>query len=209
MRLDHWMPDATVLVRERHAIRIAAPPPIVYRCLWETEFGGPVTSALLGIRGLPRAIADRFARRTAAARPRDAADGLTLRRFVRSGFALLDDVPDVELVLGLTGRFWTPTGGLVPTDHASFAAGPGPGLAQAAWNFSLATSGPSHTELATETRVRVAADVQTAFLRYWRVVRPFSGLLRHLMLRAVRRTAHADAAAHRPRRSAASGTAGR
>jgi hypothetical protein len=43
--------------------------------------------------------------------------------------------------------------------------------------------------LITETRVRVAADAHTRFLLYWGMVRPFSGLLRRLMLRDIRRTA--------------------
>jgi hypothetical protein len=38
-------------------------------------------------------------------------------------------------------------------------------------------------------RVRVAEDSRASFRRYWTVVRPFSGLLRRVMLRAVRRAA--------------------
>ena len=116
-------------------------------------------------------------------------DAFTLRRFLDAGFVCLEDVPNHEIVLGLTGRFWTPTGCLVPTDPSSFRDGPEAGQAQAAWNFTITPAENAMTVLATETRVRVAEDARQSFLRYWFVVRPFSGLLRMKMLRAVRRAA--------------------
>lgn len=183
------MPAATVLVRERHSLRIEATPELVYRSLWEADFGGPVASALLGLRALPSVVSRWVAGRERGPRPSPADRRLTLRRFLASGFATLEDVPDEELVLGLTGRFWTPTGGLVPTRAETFRDGPAPGLAQAAWNFLLEADGEAGTTLVTETRVRVADDARAPFLRYWRVVRPFSGLLRRLMLRDIRRAA--------------------
>lgn len=187
MRLDDWMPTATALVSERHSLHIAASPARIYAALWEADFGGPVANTLLGLRALPRVVArwisqgDRGARRTAPS------PGLTLRRFLEAGFALLEEVPGDELVLGLTGRFWTPTGGLVPTVPETFRNGPALGQAQAAWNFRLVADGAEGTELITETRVRVAEDARRSFLLYWSVVRPFSGLLRRKMLRDVRR----------------------
>ena len=189
VRLDDWMPAATMLVRERHTLRIAAPPAIVYRSLWETDFGGPVASALLGLRALPRVITRWILGRERAPRRPHAGAKLTLRRFMDSGFAMLEEIPDEEVVLGLTGRFWTPTGGLVATRAATFREGPGPGQAQAVWNFLLEPDGPTSTVLITETRVRVSDDARRRFLLYWSVVRPFSGLLRRLMLRDIRRTA--------------------
>jgi hypothetical protein len=187
--LEDWMPAATMLVRERHELRIAAPPAVVYRSLWEADFGGPLASALLGVRALPSLVTRWMMPRGRAPRRPDPGTKLTLRRFLDSGFAQLEEVPNEELVLGLTGRFWTPTGGLVPTRTETFHAGPAPGQAQAVWNFRLEANGATSTTLITETRVRVAADARARFLLYWSVVRPFSGLLRRLMLRDVRRTA--------------------
>jgi len=41
--------------------------------------------------------------------------------------------------------------------------------------------------VATETRIRCTDDAsRRAFLRYWRVIRPFSGLIRMEMLRSIR-----------------------
>ena len=182
------MPDSAALVRERHVLRIPAAPEVVYRSLWETDFGGPVANVLLGLRAIPSWIANwRTLRAQAATRPRGES-ALTLARFLRAGFVQLEELPNVELVLGLTGRFWTPTGGLVTTHPETFRAGPGPGQAQAVWNFLLTSPAAGVTDLATVTRVRVAEDARASFRAYWTVVRPFSGLLRRVMLRDVRRT---------------------
>jgi hypothetical protein len=46
--------------------------------------------------------------------------------------------------------------------------------------------------LTTETRVHVADPAaRRKFARYWRVIRPFSGLIRILMLRGAKRRAEA------------------
>lgn len=183
------MPDSTALVRERHALRISAGTDAVYRSLWEADFGGLIANTLLGLRAIPSWVASRRAGNGRATSGRATGSALTLRRFLESGFATLEEVPNEELVLGLTGRFWTPTGGLVETRLATFRAGPELGLAQAAWNFHLIATAPHVTELSTETRVRVADDARASFQFYWTVVRPFSGLLRRVMLRDIRRTA--------------------
>lgn len=183
------MPDSTALVRERHALRISAGTEAVYRSLWEADFGGMIANTLLGLRAIPSWVASRRAGNGRAASDRSTRSALTLRRFLDAGFAKLEEVPNEELVLGLTGRFWTPTGGLVATRLDTFRAGPERGLAQAAWNFHLSSMTPGVTELLTETRVRVAEDARASFRLYWTVVRPFSGVLRRVMLREVRRAA--------------------
>jgi hypothetical protein len=117
-----------------------------------------------------------------------------LRRITGYDFALLAEAPGRELVLGIVGRFWTPTGGLVPTDAERFRRPLAPGLAQGAWNFALAAENGG-TRLSTETRVRCAEDAaRRSFARYWRVIRPFSGFLRLVMLREIARAAEARAA---------------
>lgn len=183
------MPDSTALVRERHTVLISAGAEAVYRSLWKADFGGLIASTLLGLRAIPSWVSNGRVANGRAAGGRSTGPALTLHRFLAAGFTKLDEVPNEELVLGLTGRFWTPTGGLVTTRSDTFRAGPEPGLAQAAWNFHLSSPTPGVTELLTETRVRVAEDARASFQLYWTVVRPFSGLLRRVMLRDVRRTA--------------------
>jgi hypothetical protein len=156
--------------------------------LWRADLGGPVARAVLALRLLPAALTGDAAARKRLGDLRHRA-ALTLRDLEASGFTRLGETPDA-VVLGLTGRFWTVGGGLVPTDAARWAAGPPAGTAQAAWSFEARPRPGGGTRLVTETRVRCAdAAARRAFLRYWRVVRPGSGLLRRLMLRAVRREA--------------------
>ena len=190
MRLDDWLPVSAAVVRERHVTTIHAPADAVYRALWRADFGGVTSRTLLAVRLVPALLGDWRHARERVVRYRRSDSRLTLQAFLRSGFAELEAVPNEELVLGLVGRFWTPSGGLTPTSAATFRTGPPDGQAQAAWNFRCDPAGEGATRLSTETRVRVAPGAaRSRFLAYWFVVRPFSGVLRRLMLRAVRREA--------------------
>lgn len=190
MRLDHWLPVSAAVVRERHVTLIHAPADAVYRALWRADFGGLLSRTLLAVRVVPALLGDWRHAPERFARYRRGDARLTIQAFLQSGFAQLEAVQNEELVLGLSGRFWTPSGGLTPTSAATFQAGPPIGQAQAAWNFRCDPAVGGATSLSTETRVRVAPGVaRSRFLAYWFVVRPFSGLLRLLMLRAVRREA--------------------
>jgi hypothetical protein len=190
MRLDDWLPISAALVHERHVTTIHAPADAVYRALWSADFGGVISRTLLAVRLVPALVGDWRHARERIARHRRGDARLTLQSFLKSGFAELEAVPNEELVLGLVGRFWTPSGGLTPTSAATFREGPPDGHAQAAWNFRCDPTGDGATRLSTETRVRIAPGAaRWRFLAYWFVVRPFSGVLRRLMLGAVRREA--------------------
>jgi hypothetical protein len=194
MRLDDWLPESAAVVRERHVTTIHAPADAVYRALWRTDFGGAISRALLAVRLVPALLGDWRHARERVARYRRGESRLTLHSFLKSGFAELEAVPNEELVLGLVGRFWTPSGGLTPTSAATFRTGPPEGQAQAAWNFRCEPAVDGSTRLSTETRVRIAPGAaRSRFLAYWFVVRPFSGLLRRKMLGAVRREAEGAA----------------
>jgi hypothetical protein len=88
---------------------------------------------------------------------------------------VLEDVPGEGVILTLNGQFWRLRGrGPEPPATAliDFRALPG--------------------SLATETRVHVSDPVsRRKFGHYWRVVRPFSGLIRIGLLRAAKRRAEA------------------
>jgi hypothetical protein len=181
--IDEFMP--VFLVRSRHSVWIRADPARVRQALSAVDLGRPWTvRVLMGLRSLPV----RLRRRTVAPEHERSGGVLGL------GFTLLAETPE-ELLLGLQGRFWTPSGGLVAVEPAHFAAGPPAGLAQAVWNFRLAPE-RGGSRLTTETRVRIA-DPRSArqFRRYWLLIAPFSGLMRRRMLALVRRTAEARAAA--------------
>jgi hypothetical protein len=112
----------------------------------------------------------------------------------RSAFLELAAIPPREVVLGITGRFWRPDGGIVrgltPAQFADFQRD---GYAKAVWNFSLAPA-DGGTWLRTETRVQTFGRSATLkFRAYWVVVKPFSGLIRKAMLHEVKRIAEQPA----------------
>ena len=185
--LDLLLPSYDAV--ERHSILVNSAPDTVYRAVLTTDLGRPLPVRLLmGLRAVPAALTDPAA---AWRRLRGPASPVTVRTIAGYDFALLADRPGKELVLGIVGRFWRPSGCIVPTDPRRFREPLAPGLARAAWNFSISADGAT-SRLATETRVECADEAaRRSFLRYWRVVQPFSGILRKVMLNNIRRTAEA------------------
>ena len=193
--LDDWLPRHEFA--GRHSAWVAAPVDVVFDAVATTDLASPwVVRLLMGIRAVP-AVAS--APGGAWRRMREPRGPVTLKRVMGYDFARLEERPGRELVLGLEGRFWTPTGRLVPTDPARFREPLAPGLARAAWSWAVqpeARNGRTGTRLTTETRVVCAdAPARASFSRYWRVVRPFSGLIRRSMLRAILREAERRVAA--------------
>lgn len=112
----------------------------------------------------------------------------TVATFEQHGFRILESRSPEELVIGLEGRFWRPSGGVcTPPPDSFLGSTPVAGTARAAWNFRVTRTGPDRCELSTETRVLCASpEVKRRFLPYWWLVRPGSGLIRRQMLLAIR-----------------------
>ncbi len=170
MLIDDYAPDYHVV--RRHQIDVRATPDAVYAAVRKLDLSRSfVIRFLFLFRGLPTR-------------------GLTLDTFLRRGFVLLDEEPRQELLLGLIGRFWTLKGGLQRFEPAAFRAFDQPGYAKAAWTFHLTPQPPGSTLLVTETRVQCTdAKSLRRFRRYWRLVGPFSGLVRKEILRVLKREA--------------------
>lgn len=182
MLIDSFAPkfDAT----EIHRIAIKASRQAVYEALWTADLGdSTVIKLLLWLRSMPGFIVRR-------GKPSTRRQKITLRTVINSNFGLLGEKPTEEIVLGVTGRFWRPTGNLSPFNRSDFNVPVSPGLARAVWNFSLRDGQEGQTVLQTETRI-VCGDAAShrKFLAYWFVIRPFSGLIRLIMLRNVRKVA--------------------
>lgn len=181
MLIDSFAPNPDAV--ETHSIVINAATEAVRHALWTADLGGSlIIKALLGLRALPEIISH-----GARALPRDRQ--ITLQTVIDSGFGILANKPE-EIVLGVTGKFWRPTGNLLPFDRDSFASAVRPGLARAVWNFSIRENGAGETILSTETRVMCGDRAsRRKFRLYWFFVRPFSGLIRRIMLKSVRKAA--------------------
>ena len=180
--LDDVTPDYDV--SSRHTIWVAASPSQVYRAAREADLGRPaVVRILMGLRVAPAWLAAVLRRRPPAFSARGK------HSVGAAKFTLIAELPGEEFVLGIMGRFWTPSGGVVATTAEQFRQPPPAGLAQAAWNFRVLASG-SGTQLSTETRVRCGdAATRRQFGRYWRVIRLGSGWIRRSMLRQIRTVA--------------------
>lgn len=172
--LDDFLPAYEF--SERHRLAIDAPPARIDEAFRSVSIADlPVARVLWWIRRLGRSYGD------------------TTKPFVGGELpgVVLEDVPGEGIVLGLTGQFWRVLGGqrdpARPRTAEEFLAYARPDTCKAVIDFRV-----GERSLATETRVHVADPAsRRKFRRYWRVIRPFSGLIRILLLRAARRRAEA------------------
>ncbi|HSO76103.1 MAG TPA: hypothetical protein VLU47_14815 [Blastocatellia bacterium] len=180
MLIDELLPKYDAV--ERHQIKILAPARIVYEAVRELDLRDSLVVRLLfRLREAPG-----FFR----SKRRDTRLGLTLRDLVASGFIVLGERDNEELVLGLVGRFWTASGSIERMDAGAFHSFATPGFAKAVWNFSLTEDQAGGTMLATETRVLCLDNTsRSRFKIYWTLIAPFSGLIRNEALRVVKRAA--------------------
>jgi hypothetical protein len=169
----------------RHEIKIAAPVERVYPHVRDFDMrGSSIIQALFVIRGIPGLLSPR-ARRKAHL-------GLTLEALLKGGFILLGERPPREMLLGAVGRFWAPTGDLQPLTPEEFTGFDKSGYVKAVWSFLLTEGESGGTHLVTETRLQCLDETaRRRFRPYWWLIRPFSGLVRQEILRAIKRAAEA------------------
>lgn len=174
---DRLLPTFDVL--ERHAIVVRAEAARAFLALKEADLARPwLVRALFLLRALG-------SRRRMPGGPRGR---LTMDDLVPAGFFVLAEEPQREIALGAVGRFWS----LRPEPHAlvsasTFAAFEDAGWAKAVVSFAVEPLGDGRSRIRTETRVRATdAASRRRLLRYWRVVAPFSGLIRWLWLREIK-----------------------
>jgi hypothetical protein len=159
-RIDRFMPEFDHT--EHHAIAVSAPVERVYVAIRTADLTrSPIVRLLLTLRGMRRA------------------GPVTIESPTFEGFSVVDEDPPREILIAVEGPFWYV--GCRP--RAIRRDDPQkPGTARAAWNFIVEPG-----RLSTETRIRCAdAASRRKFGVYWFFVRPFSGLIRRFMLRAIR-----------------------
>src|SRR5258708_20559880 len=149
MLLDDYLPEFDV--RTSYATRIVASAGRGYAGLGTANFDHwGVTRAVYAVRTLP----------SFPARPRETwrrfRDELFRQRFtldamLSEGFALLEDRPGEELVLGTGGRFGRARGELGAVSPARFRAPAPSGTAKTVWNFEAGLRSGGATELTTQT----------------------------------------------------------
>ena len=162
-----------------HATTVAAPAERCYRCLEGIDIGGSLPTRLLlaarGLRGLR-----------------------TLEGARHIGPVVLKEDPPHLLALGLVGQPWRPAGGLHHLSAAEFNTFDRPGFVKVVWAFTFEPVAAG-CAVATSTEVFATDDwARRRFRLYWRVVSPFSALLRRSMLRSIKACAEAPTETPRP-----------
>jgi hypothetical protein len=143
----------------------------------------PLLVAAMWVRGLPARL---------AGRDDDVPPTLVLSEETMPGWMILGERPGVEIAFGAIGVFWRPQIEWHTVRREDFAAFAEPGYGKIAANLSVRDYGEHATLLSYECRtVTTDAAARQAFLRYWRLVRPF---VAHIM-RATVGTVRADAEA--------------
>jgi len=169
-----------------YEIRINATRALVYQCLIRSDFNNSWLVRLsMTIRSGKRI-------------PRTRVPTDLHQRLQGTGFVILAEVPDDEIVIGVAGRFWRPDGGrcldLPAGDFGGFARA---GYAKVAWNFRLRADSTGSTVLSTETRIKCFGRAALwKFRFYWGLVCPFSGLMRKAILKQVKTDAGSKANPH-------------
>jgi len=178
--IDDFLPNHDFSAR--YEIGINAPPPVVYQCLLAADFNETWVVRLL------------MTLRTGRRIPRDRAPGDLRQRLRGTGFIILTEVPNEEIVIGVAGQFWHPDGGrfldLRAEDFVDFCR---PGYTKATWNFKLLADSAESMILSTETRIQCFGRAALwKFRLYWSLVGPFSGVIRKAILNQVKKAAESN-----------------
>jgi hypothetical protein len=182
--IDKFLP--TYDFHAMYQIRVDAPPATVYQALLHAEIGDHWLTRLL------------MTLRTGKRMQRNRAPGDLPQRLQGSGFVVLEELPNDEIVIGVAGRFWRPDGErCMDIKAANFTEFSRTGYAKAVWNFLLraepaAATATTATILSTETRIQCFGSALWKFRLYWTIVGPFSGLIRHVILRQVKIKAESE-----------------
>jgi len=156
---------------ERHQIRTEACPRHLFQALLNMDLSNSIIAKLLyKIRGMP-------------------ATSLSIDGMNAIGFNVLGINHDKELVIGLVGRFWRPVPQIINIPPDQFSRFNEKGYAKAAINYLIQDT-QNGIRLSTETMIFCTSiGARIAFFAYWVFIRPFSGIIRQLMLKEIVKSA--------------------
>jgi hypothetical protein len=177
--IDRFLPEYDVV--EHHEVQVDARIESTYRAVKDIDLArSRIVLALLAVRGLPTLF-------TGAVKP---SRRLGFDELLQAGFVVLAEESNSEIVLGIVGKFWRLTSGIHRIEPDEFSAFDTPGFARGAWNFVVSADPGGGSTVVTETRVRCTdEESRRKFLLYWRLVGPFSALIRRVMLRRIKQDA--------------------
>lgn len=165
---DKYLPEFDFV--SSHGIIVKAPADKIYPTVRDLKFKNPALSYwLMKLRGMspPKYF--------------------SIEHLKDSRFVVLEEIPDKEIIIGLIGQPWTPSGNLQIFQSQNFITFNDPSYIKASWIFELIAVTSTTTELRTETRIAChATKVKRRFGTYWFFIKPFSGLIRKAMLSAIK-----------------------
>lgn len=159
---------------EKYSVVISQPAEEIYALVDQLDFSESIIIRMLfTLRGMPARMMNK--------------QGLQNDRFV-----VLEQQQNREIIIGLIGQFWRPSGNLQKFYPHEFVLFTKPGFCKATWNFRLTSQTAKTTMLETETRI-FCLDERTKkkFSGYWFFIRPFSGIIRKEILRLIKKKAEA------------------
>ncbi len=191
MLLDEILPvyDFT----EIHSIRIRASAEAVFKAVKEVTPAeiSFVMRVLFSLRSFPEKLAGRQGLSFSAQEP-------LLSQMMKRGFIMLAEQPPGEFVFGMIvpgkiGRVWEKSSVLLqaPVNREEFLAFNSPDCLLVAANFLITDADQDgFVTVRTESRIKALSEqARKNFTPYWRIIRPFSGLIRRVWLSAIKRRA--------------------
>jgi hypothetical protein len=152
-----------------YSIRIKASPDQVYAVLQQGIPSGGLSKVLMMLRSVPRLLRGK-------------------KVFMNEDpFYRLKEAKNREMVYGIIGQFWKPVVRPIPIHSLEeFLDFHKDGYCKAALNLKIQEKNEKETLLSTETRVFGYGVAGENMKKYWRLIRPFSGMIRKELLRKVK-----------------------
>src|SRR5262249_7617550 len=92
-----------------------------------------------------------------------------------------------EIVIGIIGQFWKPVSNPLPVHNLDeFLEFHKEGYCKAALNLRISPFNSRECIVSTETRVLGYGSAKEPFANYWKMIAPFSGLIRKEILRKIK-----------------------
>ena len=165
--LDEILPDYDIAAK--YTIRIEATPEKIFKILQEGIPTGTLTRFLMMLRRLPR-----FVRRDHCAN--------------EYSFYKLKQSQHKEIVIGIVGQFWLPAANTIEINGLEeFLAFNRDGFSKAALNLRITPQTEGSCMLSTETRVQSYGRAKAKFGSYWKLIKPFSAMIRREVLRKIKK----------------------